>query len=394
MNTQFGRISDLELGERLRVARESSKLTQAEAASVINVARTTLVAIEQGLRRIRITEIQKLAKAYSTSVNSLLRREAVHLDLVPQFRKLSSSTTQEVEAAGKLLNTLVSAELELENALGVVRIRNYPPERPILIGDVTSQAENDAQQLRDWLGLGLGPVNDVVSLLELQLGVRVFLRPLDSKISGIFAFDDMAGACILLNSNHPPERISLSGAHELGHLVATRRTPEALLFNERFISPEEKYADSFGRAFLTPARSVRQLFVDITSGQSHLTRRHIILLANTFRVSREAMVRRLEELSLARKGTWEWFQINGRITNAQAQEVIGDPIEIPANILRSRGLVPHRLALLARESSKQGIYSEGQLAQLLDLDRHAIREILDGLDSEASEANEQFEIPR
>jgi DNA-binding XRE family transcriptional regulator len=45
------------------------------------VARTTLTAIEKGQRRARFPEVQALAEAYGTSVNALLRREAVHVDL-------------------------------------------------------------------------------------------------------------------------------------------------------------------------------------------------------------------------------------------------------------------------------------------------------------------------
>ena len=41
------------------------------------MARTTIVAIEQGERRVKIDEVQKLAKLFGTSVNALLRREAV-----------------------------------------------------------------------------------------------------------------------------------------------------------------------------------------------------------------------------------------------------------------------------------------------------------------------------
>src|ERR1700683_2778936 len=72
------------IGERLRVARENAKLTQEDAANSIDVARTTLVAMEQGKRRARMSELQKLAKAYGTSVNALLRKEAIHVDLAPR----------------------------------------------------------------------------------------------------------------------------------------------------------------------------------------------------------------------------------------------------------------------------------------------------------------------
>ena len=56
MNTLGSHISSEELGERLRIAREAARVTQADAAEAINVARTTLVAMEQGQRRVRIDE--------------------------------------------------------------------------------------------------------------------------------------------------------------------------------------------------------------------------------------------------------------------------------------------------------------------------------------------------
>ena len=387
------RLTDSEIGERLRLAREGLKLTQAQAADVIGAARTTIVAIEQGKRRIQMDELQKLATSYQTSANAILRREAVHLDMVPRFRKLDDSNDDDVERATRLLNDLVSAEVELENALGVSRARNYPPERPILPGEVRTQAEQDAQELRDWLGLGLGPITDIVSILDLQLGIRVYVRPLQGKVSGLFAYDEAVGACILLNANHPYERLAQTGAHELAHVVSTRRQPEVLTEDERFTSREERYANIFQRNFITPARAVRQRFAEITAGQSHLTRRHVILLSHAFGVSREAMVRRLEELKLAREGTWDWFQGNGGITDVQVREVLGD-LPRPDVSVASRGLVPPRLALLARESWKKELYSEGQLARLLHLDRHGIREVLDGAEREESEADELVKILR
>lgn len=394
MNGITERLGDAEIGERLRLAREGAKITQAQAADVIGAARTTIVAIEQGKRRIQMEELQKLATVYGTSANAILRREAVHLDLVPRFRKLEDSKDDDVERATHLLNNLVRSEVELENALGVSRARNYPPERPLLPGDVRSQAEQDAQELRDWLGLRAGPVADVVSLLDLQLGIRVYVRPLEGKVSGLFAYDEAAGACILLNANHPYERLTQTGVHELAHVVSTRRQPEVLTEEERFASREERYANIFQRNFITPGRAVRQRFAEITAGQSHLTRRHIILLAHAFGVSREAIVRRLEELRLAREGTWDWFQEHGGITDAQVREVIGDLPARPEISVMARGLVPPRLALLAREAWKKELYSEGQLARMLELDRHGIREVLDGAELEESEADERIKILR
>ena len=391
MTVNTARPSDSEIGQRLRIARKTAQLTQAEAAASIAVARTTLVAIEQGKRRVRTHELQGLAIRYGTSANAILRREAVHLDLVPQFRSMERCSGDGTERAARLLTGLVGAEVELENALGVARRPNFPRTRRILPGDVRTQAEQDAQELRVWLGLGAGPVRDIVSVMELDIGIRVHVRRLDSRISGLFAYDDDVGACVLLNASHPVARRNYTAAHELGHFTSTRREPGVLRSDESPRSREERYADSFARSLLTPARAVKQRFDELTAGHSHLTRRHVILLADRFAVSREAMVRRLEELGLARTGTWDWFQSNGGITDRQADRVLGTSHH-PANT-SGGDYVPRRLGLLAREAWKRGYYSEGQLARLLKLHRLEVRELLDGVETERCEADEVVQLP-
>lgn len=386
MSTAFDHLSDVEVGERLRKARDNAKLKQAEAAYRVGIARTTLVAIEQGERRARFDEIRHLAKIYGTSLNALLRQEAVHVDLAPKFRKHFGKEDAAVEEAARLLSDLAQAEVELEGLLGIKRTRNYPPERPILPGDVRAQAEQDATELRQRLGLGLAPVTDIVTLLEMELGVRVYIRRLDGRISGLFAYDEAVGACILLNANHPRERRTQSGAHEMGHFISTRRQPE-VLEQKGPNSREERYAAAFGAAFLTPARAVMQKFKDVTAGSEKLTRRHVIILAHAFGASREAMVRRLEDLHLTKEGTWDWFQAYGGITDDQARQVLGDldgPDPHKADADRPTTL---RLVLFAEEAFRQGLLSEGQLARMLRLDRVELRKMFDGLQVEGSEAD-------
>ncbi len=386
-------LTTQDVGNRLRIAREEVGITQADAAAGIDIARTTLIAIEKGQRRIRPDELQRLARLYATSVNALLRRESIYVDLVPRFRKLGTNTDEAADTAARLLAYLARAEVELENLLGIKRTRNYPPERPLMPGDVRAQAENDAVELRLWLGLGQAPVRDLISLLELDLGVRVYVRRVDPHISGLFAYDEDLGACMLLNANHPPERRAQSGSHELGHLISTRRKAEILHTDEEKNSRQERYASAFGRAFLTPARTVMQRFREITAGASHLTRRHVILLAHAFGVSREAMVRRLEELDLTKSGTWDWFAANGGITDVQARQVLGDLTPLDMGEQDAHRPTTLRLNLLAAEAWRQDLLSEGQLARLLHLDRLSLREILDNVEIEGGETDGMPKLP-
>jgi len=390
-------LSAQEIGRRLRLARENARIRQDEAAKVIGLSRPTLVSIEKGDRRVRIQELQALANHYNISVNALLRREAVHTDLVPRFRRLHETEEGHTAEAVQMLNDLVKAEIELENILGIKRRKNYPPERGINTGDVIELAEKHAQDLRDWLGLGSGPIADIFTLMELDLGIRLYQRRLSpgSKVAGLFTYDDSTGACILLNANHPLERRTQSAAHELGHFIGTRQAPEVLEENEQFLSREERYANAFGRAFMTPRKSFEEAFRQLTAGADTLTRRHVILLAHKEHISREACVRRLEELGLVKKGIWAWFEANGGITNSQARDVLGAAAlrDDPAKDDADRP-VSHRMGLMAYAAWKQGLMSEGQLAELLKIRRLELRALLDQIELEESETDDLFKLPR
>lgn len=375
------------LGDRLKIARESVFLTQVEAANKLEIARTTLVAIEKGQRKAKFQELKKMSTLYESTVNGLLRDESVHIDLVPRFRRQVNSYVSIGEDAVNVMSQLAKAEIELENLLGVTRLKNYPPERPLLPGNVVRQAEQDANELRQWLGLGQSPIHDIVNLLEFDLGVRLYIRKLDSKISGLFAYDDVLGACILLNGNHPRDRRKMTAAHELGHLISTRRKPEVLFEDDPQNSREEKYANAFARCFLIPSRAVLQKFQEVTSGATQFTRRHVIILAHTFGVSRELLIRRLEELNAVKKGTWDWFELNGKITDAQAKEVLGEMFLTVRDQQSSELPTTLRLNSLICQAWQQELLSEGQLTQLLNIGYHELREILDNSELDGSDAD-------
>lgn len=389
-------LTTQEIGRRLRLARESAKVRQDEAAKVIGMSRPTLVSIEKGDRRVRVQELQLLTNHYGLSVNALLRREAVHTDLIPRFRRLRETNDDHVTEAVKLLNGLVKAAVELENTLGIEHQKNYPKARDIGPGDVVELAEQYAQELRDWLGCRSGPIADIFALMEMELGIRLFQRRLtSSKIAGLFTYDAAIGACMLLNASHPLERRVQSAAHELGHFVGTRQSPEVLEDGDQASSREERFASAFGRAFLTPRESFTYAFRQLTAGAETLTRRHVILLAHQYHISREACVRRLEELGLAKKGVWAWFEANGRITNDQARTVLGAVADKPdTTLLEADGLVPHRVGLMAFVAWKRGLLSEGQLAELLNVQRLDLRALLDQIDLEESETDDVFKLPR
>ena len=135
-----------------------------------------------------------------------------------------------------------------------------------------------------------------------------------------------------------------------------------------------------------------QKFHEVTVGAAQLTRRHVIILAHFFGVSREAMVRRLEELKLAREGTWEWFERNGKITDEHERQVLGDLKQADPHKAETDRPTTLRLAMLAAEAHHRELLTEGQLARMLKLDRVELRAMLDGLENEEGEVDGQLQL--
>lgn len=378
-------VDRVKLGERLRLARTARGLTQEQAAASVKVARTTMVAIERGERAVRAEELVALSELYGVTVSALLRPASVHVELVGHFR--TSGSTPAAEAHGqealRTLQSLASGAAELERQLERPLVTDYPPERVLGRGSLWQQAEDAASDFRQRYGLGLAPIVDIVSLAELEVGMRVFIRRLPSVVGGVFAFHPELGACMLLNANHPRTRRAFTAAHEAGHLLTERNVPDVVYIESGPKQPSERFADAFASCLLMPGSLVRRAFAEYERGDGRFSPRHLILLAHRLHVSPEAMCRRLEQLNLLPRGTYESLRSRGLSENT-VRDVLGDPAT------EALPPVPPRLAVLAAEAIERDLFTEGQLCEMLSLDRVEFREVMDhvqgGVPADAAEA--------
>lgn len=356
------------LGERLRRARSNANLTQDAVASELGISRTTLVAIEKGQRRVRPDELLQLGRLYKVQVGRLSAPDAIHVDLSAKFRRTEGREPgPEVAESIAVLNRLATGAAELERITGVELRRDYPPAIRIKPQGLHQQAEDAATSLRQRLGVGLGRIDDLFSLFELELGIRVFNRPLAGSVSGLYAFDPAIGACVLINSLHPRKRRIQSLAHEVGHFVSDRSHADVLDDQPVSHSIEERFARRFGPALLMPAGAVRSRFDDVIESEQGFSIRQLVLLAHQFGVATEAMARRLEELDLLPSGTWESMK-DRKFNTRMERSVLGDP-----EPEHRPPMVPPRLAFLAAVAAERELLTEGQLCDLLVVDRLELR---------------------
>jgi Zn-dependent peptidase ImmA (M78 family)/transcriptional regulator with XRE-family HTH domain len=363
------------LGATLRLAREDRGWTQERVAQHLGVARTTIVAIEKGERRVKPEELVELATLYGRRVSSLLQRGSPAEGFAVQLRgTLPPATPIESELLPCIqeFQSLCEDYRQLEELRRAPLRRRYPPPYDVETIDPLLAAEDVASAERQRLGLGDGPIVNLRAILENDVGLRIFLLTLPSKVAGMYAFTEALGACVAVNLDHPPERRRQTLTHEYGHFLTSRFRSEVLQEGRYERRPRhEWFAEEFGRAFLMPETGIRRRFLDLQRDrQKSVTRGDLCRLAYFFAVSVEAMVRRLEELQLVTAGLWDRLRSEG-FRALEAQRILGLDAALP-----QEQQLPLRYLGLVLEAWHAGDLSEGQVAQRLRMSRLGARDLL------------------
>ena len=380
-----------ELGRELQQARTKRGLTQEDAAKIIDVARTTITAIEKGERRIKAEELIKLTRAYGRQVSDFVRSHPKVEPFRVQFRgPFLRSLEDEAKIAPyiDMLEELSRNYLELELIVGAPLVRKYPSDYEIGGLRADQAAESVAIEEGNRLGIGDGPIPILRDILEQDVGLRIFYLPMHpSKFSAIYIYDDQLGGCIAINSLHSEERRRWSLAHIYGHFLVYRYKPIVLIEDYYQRLPErEHFADHFALNFLMSNSGLVRRFNDILRTKKKITPADLCTLAHFYDVSVAALSRRLEDRKLLPNGTWDKLRAAGfKVREARQQFELG---AIPVQDEK----LPARYQYLALDAFDQGLITEGQFARFLDVDRVEARQIAEVLRQHTSDVAEDTTI--
>ncbi len=376
-------ISSQTLGERIASVRKAKKLTQAKVASQLDVARTTLVAMEKGERRPSSEELLRLAKVLAVPMHDLVRERLARPQSAPRFR-VSPSTAidqQALRQAVERLTVLSQCFAELEATLGIGRpaaplelLTMYQVAGSLQSGEPRLAGESAASRVRSTLGLGDSPALMLDDLFEVEGGLRIFyLDEIPSSVAGVFIWGDLLGGCIGINRKHPHERRRWTLAHEVGHFLRDREAGDILpTAGHARRDASEVFSDAFTEAFLLPHASVaKQLSDRCRTNAGSFSVADILWMAALYEVSFQAMALRLEKLDLLPRGTYE------RIT---AQKFKPEDARRKLGIATSaeRPLpnpLPKRYVSLAIDAYEEELISERELAEYLQIDRVSARKV-------------------
>jgi len=291
----------LVLKDQLVKARESLGLKCGEVADKLGIDEENLIKWEKGESEPSLEVLWNLAELYERSTDYFLFQAPAlpeHLSFRLERQKAMQDLPQEVRKVIVRFDELCRAEAEIEQALQKPRKILFEP----VTDDRSPQELADKERRR--LGLDDQPIRDLHKLLTSQ-GVRIFVLPIPdipaNELSGLSWWHESYGPCILVNARNNPGRRSFTIAHEYAHLLrADPPTVCALMLD----IPEERFAYRFAAIFLMPARDLKRSFIEMVGPYGTTpTDQDLGRLANRYRVSLEAMGRRLEDLDLIPEGT-------------------------------------------------------------------------------------------
>lgn len=366
------------LARRIREARESLDLTQAEVARELGVHRPTISEIEAGRRALNSLELYQLSRIFAVTVSDLLREEPLKTSEVERalFRRQGLDTPVTRRALRRFVQRC-RTQMELEDllgwtALGVERSR-YEIDPPRGTWEAIRQGEWMADRERLRLALGAQPVRNPIHLIRLQ-GIRVGPLAIDpgEELDGVYFEADDLGACIGLapQDQWSGYRSVFTAVHEYAHWLLGDIRVEEFRFLGNDETDLEVRANSFAAAFLMPEEGLREYFESqdlVEAGKiDHLNRGQIVRAMDHFGVSRTALIYRLRNRKLLPSETADRM-LQDRFSVTATANALGLELRAPEEV----GAYQNELAV---EAWRRGLISTGRAGELLDLDLQTFRE--------------------
>lgn len=385
-------VTQKELGERLRKAREAAGLTQEEAAAELNLSRSGISQMETGDRSVSSIELSKLAYLFGRDITEFLSAEFDNQDSFAALYRANPDMIETKEVMDNLRACMLFAreQSNLEDILEIDRnwnIASYPSNLPVRKWGVIKQGERVAEQERRRLGIGYAPIENLPELLDSE-GIRTRQADLPDDISGFTMNDPNVGPFIVINKNHAANRKRYSYAHEYAHVLMDCHTLGLVSRESKRAELVEVRANAFAAAFLMPERGIRQYLAGIgkdkvqraqtslydesgvvpidvrPTGKREISLYNVIQLAHHFGVSKLSVIYRLLNLRIVSQNEHEHLLEEDRRIGAKLARYAELDME-PHDVSPKTSV--HRFLGLALEALRRDEISEAKFKELVSL---------------------------
>jgi Zn-dependent peptidase ImmA (M78 family) len=240
--------------EMIKLARESRGLSQAELCDMLETAQGTISKIENKLIECSDDVLERISKILNYPISFFFRSDLVFPSSILYYRRKISVGKKVLSKAEARMNIV---RMAVEKLLEQVDV----PDNTLPPWDVDSLGDPElaAKFLRERWRLPKGRIENLTKLLEKNGIVVVHFDFETDKLDGLSYFTENGQPIIFVNRSLPGDRLRMTVAHELGHLLMHIGQPVPL---DRDI---EKEAFSFASEFLVPVAEFRQdlQFVDL-----------------------------------------------------------------------------------------------------------------------------------
>ena len=243
---------------RLHEARLAKRLNQTELADLVGVKRQSISAYENGSKTPEPDTMAAIAKNLGQPISYFTRED------LPTFgergalfyRKVGQDTNRRNMACAVYSKWLGELAFSFEPFVNfpVLDLPSFEAEAPDGRYSV-EEIERMAEETREHLGLGLGPISNVVRLLEAKGVIVARVEVPGEKIEAFSFWDGERPFVFLASDKDSAVRSRFDVAHELGHLVAHRWIGREDIEDPESLKAIEKEADRFAAAFLLPRKS-------------------------------------------------------------------------------------------------------------------------------------------
>lgn len=310
---------------RLRDARVAACLNQSELAELVGVTRQAISSFEQGEKSPEPDTLERIAATLGQPISYFSTEDrSVFGEFTSIFLRSVGTPTKRRNLACQVVSkwfAQVTAYLDALVNFPVVRVPQASP-RGADGRYSAEEIEAAAEQCRKLWELGLGPITNVVSLLEAN-GITVCRFGIEGQNVEAFSFWNGGRPFIVLASDkEAAARSRFDAAHELGHLVLHRWVGADELEDPKILKLIEREADRFASAFLLPRQSFpAEVFTTRLDA--------FITLKRRWKVSISAMVYRCKQLEIFDEDqvTNLYKQISAR--RWRKREPLDDPADMP-----------------------------------------------------------------
>ena len=386
-------IEHIELGRRIRQAREACGMTQDQVAEKLGVSRSVIVQIEQGKRPVSGLELQKLAYLFARDIREFLAEEFAEDDVVHVlFRSHEDVGDDAVKHTLRDCIALGHELTNLEELLGISRasvtVATYSLSTPRSRWEAIQVGEQVAREERRRLGLGSAPLGDIVTILESQ-GIRTGTVSLPEVVSGLMVSHPKVGLFVVINGNHAAVRQRFSWCHEYSHALLDKETKGLISKETDRDNLREVRANSFAANFLLPEEGVRQFVASLGKGASsrlyaeifdeagtvpidsrtepgtqEIQLYDVVQLAHTYGVSVPSTLYRLRNLKLLSEREFEHLKtLDAQGRSYKIQQLLDLP---PLDFEKHRSEFHHRFITLALEALRREKISRAKFLELAD----------------------------